>query len=230
MPGNYSKVTTVSTGGTILASDRNSEHDNHITNCTPAGVDDYSTNATQMQSTTDPYPAAAESLATSLAGEFEPIRYVIKQVSGEAQWYIDPDVTLVTLGVLSSLVGTSATQSAVPLGSVGAPSYSFTGDLNTGIYSSGANVLDFSTDGVNYLSIGATGIVVFNEGGVATADFRMEGDANANLFFLDASADAIGIKTSSPLTTFHVFTSGTAVVQVGSDTAPHVFIEGPNTA
>lgn len=89
MPGNYSKITTVVTGGTILASDRNAEHDNHITNMTPAGVDDYSTNATQMQSTTDPYPSSSESLPTSLAGELERLRYVIKQMSGKSQWYVD---------------------------------------------------------------------------------------------------------------------------------------------
>jgi hypothetical protein len=97
LAGNYSKVTTVVTGATILAADRNAEHDNHITNMTPAGGDDYSTNAAQMQSTADPYPAASESLATSLAGELERLRFVIKQITGEAQWYIDPDTTIASL-------------------------------------------------------------------------------------------------------------------------------------
>jgi len=36
-----------------------------------------------------------------------------------------------------------------PLGSVGAPVYSFTGDVNTGIYSSGANSIDFTANGAN---------------------------------------------------------------------------------
>lgn len=40
--------------------------------------------------------------------------------------------------------------------------------------------------------------VVFNETGVSTVDFRIEGDTDANLFFLDSSADVIGIGTSTP--------------------------------
>jgi hypothetical protein len=38
---------------------------------------------------------------------------------------------------------------------------------------------------------------VFNEAG-ANVDFRVEGDTNANLLFVDASADNVGIGTSSP--------------------------------
>jgi hypothetical protein len=41
------------------------------------------------------------------------------------------------------------------------------------------------------------GAVVLNEAG-ADKDVRMEGDTEANLFFLDASVDAIGIGTNSP--------------------------------
>lgn len=41
------------------------------------------------------------------------------------------------------------------------------------------------------------GSAVFNETG-ASVDIRMEGDTNANLFFLDGSADKIGFGTSTP--------------------------------
>ena len=37
MAGGYSKVKTVITGETITASDRNAEHDNHISNADPSG-------------------------------------------------------------------------------------------------------------------------------------------------------------------------------------------------
>src|SRR3990172_8388618 len=94
MPGLYSKVKTVVDGETITAADRNAEHDNHITNSIPTMIDDYSANATEMQTTTDPYPGAVASLATHLAGELERLRYLIKQITGEAQWYIDPDTDL----------------------------------------------------------------------------------------------------------------------------------------
>ncbi|MEO0215654.1 MAG: hypothetical protein ABIL14_01385 [candidate division WOR-3 bacterium] len=96
MPGNYSKIKTVVTGEVITAADRNAEHDNHITNQTPAGTDDYSANITQMQAVTDPYPGGVESLATSLAGELERLRFLIKQISGADQWYIAPDNSLLS--------------------------------------------------------------------------------------------------------------------------------------
>lgn len=94
MAGTYSKVKTVVTGETITAADRNAEHDNHINNCDFAGLGDYSANTAQMQTVTDPYPAGVESLATDGKGELERIRYLIKQITGEAQWYIDPDTNL----------------------------------------------------------------------------------------------------------------------------------------
>ena len=120
MPGLYSKVKTVVDGETITAADRNAEHDNHITNAIPTMHDDYSANATEMQVTTDPYPGAVESLATALAGELARLRYLIKQITGEAQWYIDPDTTLADAkvhddataehGATGAVVGTTNTQ------------------------------------------------------------------------------------------------------------------------
>ena len=90
MPGTYSKLVTVVTGQTITASERNNEHDNHINNATPTGIDDASSNLAAMQTTADPYPASSESLATDLAGELQRLRYLIAQLTGQAQWYIDP--------------------------------------------------------------------------------------------------------------------------------------------
>lgn len=87
MPGNYSKLVTVTTGQVITAAERNNEHDNHITYATPAGVDDYSASTGEMQTQTDPYPASVESLATSLAGELARIRYVIAKLAGNTYWY-----------------------------------------------------------------------------------------------------------------------------------------------
>src|SRR3972149_11204176 len=97
MPGNDSKVKTVITGEIITALDRNAEHDNHITFSTPASHDDYSQDLTEMRSTVDPYPAGVESLPTTLAGEHERMRYLLKQITGEAGWYIDPDTSLAAL-------------------------------------------------------------------------------------------------------------------------------------
>ena len=93
MAGNYSHTTRAS-GLTLTANIYNTDHQNHINNHNPEQMDDYSTDATEMQTTTDPYPAAAPSLATTLAEDLERLRYVMKQITGEAQWYIDPQAAL----------------------------------------------------------------------------------------------------------------------------------------
>jgi hypothetical protein len=49
----------------------------------------------------------------------------------------------------------------------------------------------------NGTTFGVDSAAVFNESG-ANVDFRVEGDTDANLLFVDASADAVGIGTSSP--------------------------------
>jgi hypothetical protein len=85
--------------------------------------------------------------------------------------------------------------SALALGSASTPSLKFTGDTDTGIYSPGADQVAVATNGVERVEFG-TSEVVFNDGG-ANYDFRIEGDTNANLFFVDASAEAVGIGSAS---------------------------------
>lgn len=58
---------------------------------------------------------------------------------------------------------------------------------------------------------GSTNEVVINETGV-NADFRVEGDTDANLIFADASTDRVGIGTASP----------TASLTINHATAPEV--------
>lgn len=80
--------TTRATGTTLTAAIYNADHENHITNGIPGQLDDYSANAAQMQSTADPGESGSESLATSLAGELERIRFILKEMGGNrTQWY-----------------------------------------------------------------------------------------------------------------------------------------------
>lgn len=72
---------------------------------------------------------------------------------------------------------------------------------NLGLQPSGGNV------GIGTVSAGALldvrGTVIFNEDG-GDFDVRFEGDTDANLFFLDASTNRIGIGSNSPTTKLHV--------------------------
>lgn len=100
MGGTYSLIKTVVTGETITAADRNNEHTNHINNCDFSGLGDASANVTAMQTIVDPYPGAIESLATDGLGELQRVRYLLKQLSGETQWYVDPDTNIHALATL----------------------------------------------------------------------------------------------------------------------------------
>ena len=99
----FSRVTTWSNGQTLTASALNAEFDSILNNLDPDGIDDFSADTTEMRSTADPYPAAAESLATSLEGELERIRYQILEIKNSIQassvtyWYQD----LPTAGVFT---------------------------------------------------------------------------------------------------------------------------------
>ena len=80
-------------------------------------------------------------------------------------------------------------------GSASTPALAFRDDLNTGIFSSAADTFNVATGGVERMELGTT--TIFNEDG-ADVDFRIEGDSNANLFYVDAGNNRIGIGTNSP--------------------------------
>lgn len=100
MPALYTH-TTRATGTILTATIYNGDHQNHIDNGIPAQLDDYSGNVPQMQTATDPGEVGSESLATSMAGEFERLRYAIKDIKGTTQWYESPAVQLNSLSQAS---------------------------------------------------------------------------------------------------------------------------------
>ena len=89
MAGLYTHVTRA-TGTILTATIYNTDHQNHIDNQTPQMTDDYSVSVAEMRTVTSPGGVGTESLATSLSGELERLRYVIGQLTGGSQWYDIP--------------------------------------------------------------------------------------------------------------------------------------------
>ena len=86
MPGNYT-ITPRSDDELISAAKYMADHQQHVDNLEPPKVDDYSTSLAQMQAATDPGELGSESQPTSLAGELERLRFVIREMKGTVHWY-----------------------------------------------------------------------------------------------------------------------------------------------
>ena len=80
-----------------------------------------------------------------------------------------------------------------------------TGNLTvrTGSTNSGSILINQGDNGVISIQTHGTGEVVINDAGNA-ADFRVEGDTDANLLIADASVDRVGIGINAPATKLHI--------------------------
>lgn len=74
-------------------------------------------------------------------------------------------------------------------GTTALPAFSWNGDPNTGIYQGGADILGFSTNGVERVRMNNSETVVNDASN--NYDFRIEGDNTQYALFSDASQDAI---------------------------------------
>jgi hypothetical protein len=84
------------------------------------------------------------------------------------------------------------------------------GDTKVEVTDSGTGKVEVTVDNVEVADF-TTGAIVFNETG-ANQDFRVEGDTNANLLFVDASTDRVGIGASSPNTRLEILESSASLV------------------
>ena len=78
----------------LQSSDINSAFQRTVNANTPTCTQAYSSSVSQMQSASDPYPSSSESLASTLSGELERLRFQIKAVVGKGQWYYTADNAL----------------------------------------------------------------------------------------------------------------------------------------
>jgi len=76
--------------------------------------------------------------------------------------------------------------------------------------------------------IAVSGAAVFNDVG-GDNDFRVESDDNANMLFVDASTDRVGVGTATPLSTLHLYgSSGEVELRIQSDTAYTSIVQKDN--
>ena len=105
--------------------------------------------------------------------------------------------------VLTSAGGTDAPTWETP-----SPAVSFGADNQIPYTNATTDDFDYSSNFTfNGSALAVQGSAVFNEAG-ADVDFRIEGDTDNNLFFLDASTDRIGIGQGTPLAKLHVSSGG----------------------
>lgn len=86
----------------------------------------------------------------------------------------------------SAVFAASNTAARHVIGSFGPADTLIGGNFNNAV-----NDAAIKIDGTNHT-------VVINDGGNSTSDFRVEGDTEPNLLFVDASTDRVGIGTSTP--------------------------------
>ena len=108
----FNRLHVWGTNDDVLASDLNGEFNNILNNLNPAGLDGYEDTVTQMQIQTSPGGLGTESLAASLGGEIERLRFVLQRIIGASvqYWYQAPSNTLSSL---AAAIGTGLPQNRI---------------------------------------------------------------------------------------------------------------------
>ena len=107
-------ITTRASGTILTAAIYNSDHQNHVTNQNPSQTGAYSDNVAQMQSQVSPGTVGGEVLASSLAGEFERLRFVLARAFARTFWYDAPLITLLASTKAQMETGTDTATIPVP--------------------------------------------------------------------------------------------------------------------
>jgi hypothetical protein len=128
---------------------------------------------------------------------------VTRTAKGSPLTHVEVDTNFTNLNTAKLEAG------AIALGTAAAPSISFTGDTNTGIFSPGADQLAISTGGTSRLSIDSSGNLA----------------VDTNTLYVDAVNNRVAIGTTAPTGALEVgavagaVTSGDLLVTTGSTTA-----------
>lgn len=147
---------------------------------------------------------------------------VARFLSSSLQIMLDNDlVSDTTNGFFAINNGTGESNTA------STPTYSFTTDLDTGMFRTGDNDVGLSAGGTELLSIinDTDPLEVVVNDTSANVDFRVESDLNTHHFFLQGSDGFIGVATDTPYLPLSVVGAGGLVVEqfhaTGTDAEGH---------
>jgi hypothetical protein len=139
--------------------------------------------------------------------------------------------------VTGNVTGNLSGNVVLPAGTEALPSLALTGDLNTGMWSSGADTLDWSTGGTKRLTLSTTALTstlpyLTADGSAAAPAFGFSGDAGNGMYL--TGADTIGFSTGGTLrlslSTTLLTSTLPLVLPVGAVAAPALYFTGdPNT-
>lgn len=148
-------------------------------------------------------------------------------------------IDIATNGTLRLSVNTTDVTSTLPLyvpaGSAAAPSLTFTGDTNSGVYSGGADIVNVATSGTERVSVSTTTVtsslpIVIPLGSEAAPSLRISGDANTGVF--SSGADTLNVTTGGTercrVNNSEIISTVPVVVPVGSAAAPSLTFAGDN--
>ena len=153
--GNYARIKVWGTSDTVLSTDLNAEFDNVLDNFNPEMLASYSQNQAQMQIQTYPGGVGSESLATSIAGELERLRYQLNAIQGTTYWYQSPAATIAELvSALGSTTINNKITSGATVGTTGSvqPCFLIPANSTSSLNMPGATTpLAYSIAGSNYV-------------------------------------------------------------------------------
>jgi hypothetical protein len=175
----------------------------------------YSDNVAQMQTNTNPGAVGAESLATTLAGELERIRYQIRQMLGSAQWYSAPAATLAGLagaGVPDNSI-TNLKLADMATKTIKARNTAATGDPED---------VSFSTL-MDFVGSAANGDILFRTGGAWS---RLPIGSSGNLLQVSGGVPAWGAFSSSITPTVDIRTGSATITIPAGATKCLVYLDG----
>lgn len=152
---------------------------------------------------------------------------------------------ITTSSVIFNVAATFNSGFTLGAGSATVPTYSFSTDPNTGMYSGGADVLNFSTGGTSRLSISTSGLtstlqIIGPDGSAATPGFRCTSEATGfsvpsagTLAFSVAGSSQVNINNTRFATGLPIYiTDGTAGIPsytFTSDTGTGLYLASANT-